>query len=253
MTTLHDAALAGDLAHIRQLLATGASSVDERNEYKSTALLYAAKTHQLDAARVLIEHGAAINLVNTSQMTALHCAASSGDLAICQLLVSEGGDLSAVDEDGDTPSDVAADGGWREVREFLDQARRAEAEAELREAAAGGDARKLFAAIEQAEDQEVVGRESLAAARESLANLRRRGAPAADREAAAAAEAARAAEEQAAQLAAAKLELAATKEALAAAAEQRARQETKMLVAAAAVCVVMVSVLVARGVVARRR
>ncbi len=57
---LHQAAERGDAAQLRQLLARGAGT-DVRDAYGQTALMRAAHGGFLDAARVLLESGAALD------------------------------------------------------------------------------------------------------------------------------------------------------------------------------------------------
>ena len=167
---LHDAALAGDVRRLNELL-DGGADVNGPNQYRSSALLYAAKTNQLQAAALLIERGAHVLMPNNSKTTALHCAASTGNIAMCQLLVAKGADVRAEDEDGDSPIDVAEDGGWEDVCAFLRQQKLTAAEAELRKAALGDDARRLALALEKAEDEELVGPHLLSEAQDRLARL----------------------------------------------------------------------------------
>lgn len=170
-SSLHDAALAGDLIQLRLLL-DGGADVNQTNEFRSTALLYAAKVNQLEAAMMLIERGAHVNIANSSKTTALHCAASSGHLAMCELLLDKGADLRCLDEDCDSPIDVAEEGGWPEVCNFLTSARYASAMAELRHAMRGGDARQLAVDLERAEDEELVPPQLLSEARDRLEAMR---------------------------------------------------------------------------------
>lgn len=172
LMSLHDAVLAGDVRLLNQLLDDGAM-VNEPNQYRSTPLLYAAKTDQLDVAVLLIKRGAQVNMFNHSKTTALHCAASSGHLAMCQLLVQHGANVSTEDEDCDTPLCVATEGGWPDVVTFLKQAKLKTAEAELRTAMENSDARKLSSSLEKAEDEEVVGSLLLSQAHDLLAKMRR--------------------------------------------------------------------------------
>ena len=146
-------------------------SVDVTNEYGTTALLYAAKTDQQEAAALLLARGARVNATNGAKTTALHCAASGGHLAMCRLLIENGAYLRAKDEDRDTPLDVADEEGQLECCAYLKKASVAMAETELREAAAGSDARALTMAIERAEDEELVSEKLIASARDRLAIL----------------------------------------------------------------------------------
>ena len=167
---LHEAALVGDLLRLNELL-DGGADVNEPNQYRSSALLYAAKTEQLEAAKLLIKRGAHVLMPNNSKTTALHCAASTGNVAMCQLLVDNGADVRALDEDGDSPIDVAEEGGWQDACTLLRQAKRHTAEAELRAAALSGDVRRLAIALETAEDEELVRPHLISEAQDRLSAL----------------------------------------------------------------------------------
>jgi ankyrin repeat protein len=68
------------------------------------ALHFAARNGQLDAARALIEGGADINQVNTSDgSTALITAASNGHYELAKYLLDKGADVNLANQDGLTP------------------------------------------------------------------------------------------------------------------------------------------------------
>jgi ankyrin repeat protein len=87
-----------------------------------TALHYAAFFGQEDAARILIERGADVNLVARNEgihVTPLHSAASGGHAAIVKLLLEHGADPSAAQDGGFTPLHSAAQNDDRESVEAL--------------------------------------------------------------------------------------------------------------------------------------
>jgi ankyrin repeat protein len=68
-----------------------------------TPLLYAARDGSLDAARVLLEAGASLNVADPNGMTPLLMAITNGKIDVAQLLVDKGADVRAADWYGRTP------------------------------------------------------------------------------------------------------------------------------------------------------
>ena len=87
---LHDAARAGDLEKVRQLLDSGVP-VDAVNEYDVTALMYAAGWDHPDVVRLLIERGADLaHRDNLYQANAMTWASQRGHSDVIVLLVEHG-------------------------------------------------------------------------------------------------------------------------------------------------------------------
>jgi ankyrin repeat protein len=87
-----------------------------------TALHYAAFFGQEDAARILVERGADVNVVARNDrihVTPLHSAASGGHPEIVKLLLERGADPSATQDGGFTPLHSAAQNDDRESVEAL--------------------------------------------------------------------------------------------------------------------------------------
>jgi ankyrin repeat protein len=87
-----------------------------------TALHFAAFFGQEDAARILVEGGADVNVVARNErihVTPLHSAASGGHPAIVKLLLERGADPSATQDGGFTPLHSAAQNDDRESVEAL--------------------------------------------------------------------------------------------------------------------------------------
>jgi ankyrin repeat protein len=62
---------------------------------------------QVGIAKVLLIHGADINIADNTGGTPLHFAASSGSTKVVKLLLSNGANVNAKDNGGCTPLDVA--------------------------------------------------------------------------------------------------------------------------------------------------
>src|SRR2546425_309562 len=92
-TELMRAALQGDTAAVKSLLAGGAEVNAKDNEGR-TALMFAVTNLHSETARELLEHGADVNASAHDGGTALMLAASSGDIESVRALLSKGADSS---------------------------------------------------------------------------------------------------------------------------------------------------------------
>ena len=109
-----DAAMRGDIAAVRELLADGAD-VNAAQGDGMTALHWAAERGDPDLARMLLYAGAAIEPVTRIGFyTPLHVAARSGNGAVATLLLDAGADASAIAGAGTTPLHLAAAAGSAE-------------------------------------------------------------------------------------------------------------------------------------------
>jgi ankyrin repeat protein len=113
-TALHLAAFFGQPEAVRLLLERGAdvNAVATSEQIGPVQPLHsAAATRQLECARLLIEHRADVNARQAGGYTPLHEAAGNGDVELARLLLAAGADPAARKDDGQTPADVAAERG----------------------------------------------------------------------------------------------------------------------------------------------
>lgn len=112
-TALHLAAWAGNVEALSILLAHGADVdwLSGRDTY--SPLWCAISAHQIDTARLLLKHGARVNLRAASggSLTPLHQAASTCQTAMCELLLDRGAQVDSLDDDENTPLHYAAASG----------------------------------------------------------------------------------------------------------------------------------------------
>jgi uncharacterized protein len=118
---IFEAAALGRLDRLKQCLRDAASAINSRSKDGFTALHFACFFGQPDAARLLLEHGAAVDAVaaNPTQVMPLHSAASSRNLEAARLLLERGAPVNARQQAGWVPIHAAAQNGDRPMVELL--------------------------------------------------------------------------------------------------------------------------------------
>ncbi len=86
---LFKAAKSGDVAKLRELLASGVP-IEATDLNHMTAVMLAAQTGQAEAFRVLVETGANLHAVAMCQIDLLECAAEGGNVEIVHFLIETG-------------------------------------------------------------------------------------------------------------------------------------------------------------------
>ena len=86
---LRKAAIAGDAARIRELLAEGAP-VETPDENQKTPVMLAAQSGNWDAFKALVDAGANLHHLALTKMDLLECAAAGGNVEIIQFLLDQG-------------------------------------------------------------------------------------------------------------------------------------------------------------------
>jgi ankyrin repeat protein len=118
---IFEAAALGRLDRLKQCLRDDPSAINFRSKDGFTALHFACFFGQPDAARLLIESGAAVDAVaaNPTQVMPLHSAASSRNLEAARLLLEHGAPVNARQQGGWVPIHAAAQNGDRPMVELL--------------------------------------------------------------------------------------------------------------------------------------
>ena len=118
---IFEATSLGHLARLKQCLRDDASAINSHSKDGFTALHFACFFGQPEAARLLIESGAAVNAVaaNPMQVMPLHSAAAVRNLHAARLLLEHGAPVNARQQGGWVPIHAAAQNGDRPMIELL--------------------------------------------------------------------------------------------------------------------------------------
>ena len=118
---IFEAAALGRLDRLKQCLRDDASAINSRSKDGFTALHFACFFGQPEAARLLIESGAAVDAVaaNPTRVMPLHSAASARSLEAARLLLERGAPVNARQQAGWVPIHAAAQNGDRPMVELL--------------------------------------------------------------------------------------------------------------------------------------
>jgi uncharacterized protein len=118
---IFEATALGRLDRLKECLRDDASAINSRSKDGFTALHFACFFGQPEAARLLIEGGAAVDAVaaNPTKVMPLHSAASARNLEAARLLLEHGAPVNARQQGGWVPIHAAAQNGDRPMVELL--------------------------------------------------------------------------------------------------------------------------------------
>ncbi|MFT4314284.1 MAG: ankyrin repeat domain-containing protein [Wolbachia pipientis] len=122
-TVLHSAVRRDDREVVKLVLnkikETQSPYIDAKDTEGNTPLMWAAKYGHVNAAEVLLDHGADTEVRNNDGMTALHLVARENNLGVAELLIDKGADVYAEDKDGKKPIDLARERNHSSVEKLL--------------------------------------------------------------------------------------------------------------------------------------
>ncbi|SEM21073.1 Ankyrin repeat [bacterium A37T11] len=105
---------------VRHLLLKGADpNLASQNGYNVFPIHAAIGSNFEGIAKMLIEAGAEVNVVQASRMTPLHAAAQSGNIEMIILLLENGARIDIKNDMGKTPADLASEKGHFEIANIL--------------------------------------------------------------------------------------------------------------------------------------
>jgi ankyrin repeat protein len=121
-TPLHFACFFGQPEAARLLVESGAA-VDAvaANPTQVMPLHSAAAARNFEAARLLLEHGAPVNARQQAGWVPIHAAAQNGDRPMVELLLKHRADPKLANNDGKTPAMVAREKGHEELAVLLEK------------------------------------------------------------------------------------------------------------------------------------
>jgi hypothetical protein len=108
---LHAAARSGNFEVVRLLIEYSPAYINARTNFGTTPLLSALEGHNVkdgSILRLLLEHGADINMPNQIGWTPLHRASGDGSLEVVRLLLEHGANVDLKDNWGRTALEVAS-------------------------------------------------------------------------------------------------------------------------------------------------
>lgn len=94
---------------------------EQKNKEQLTPLHAATVSGNLKTVRLLIAHGAALDVSQKDKLTPLHIAAENGNTSIVRLLLFNGADQKSQSINGKTPLDFALENGHEETLRLLKQ------------------------------------------------------------------------------------------------------------------------------------
>ncbi|MBP6870322.1 ankyrin repeat domain-containing protein [Candidatus Babeliales bacterium] len=122
-TALHMAIIKNDMPMLKLLLTSPNIKINVSGNDGVTPLQVAVCNSYQDGVRILVEHGADVNILNVDHKNALHSACKVGNLEIVKMLLQVGNvDINCYGEGGFTPLQYAALFGYEDiVKELLQQ------------------------------------------------------------------------------------------------------------------------------------
>ncbi len=124
---LHRAVIDKDISLVDRLLSKGAeiNELGSRSFGNGSALHLAVREGYLKIAKLLLDRGALVDVLDPFDVTPLHNAAWNGNLEMTKLLLDSGADINASTYDGETPLSLAQNNDQARVAEFIQAKKKA--------------------------------------------------------------------------------------------------------------------------------
>ncbi|MDP7052406.1 MAG: ankyrin repeat domain-containing protein [Verrucomicrobiota bacterium] len=106
--SIHDAAKDGDVDSVKKFLDQGVDINSQAGKWGNTPLHEAAFWGNVEVVRLLISKEADVDAKDYYECTPLHDAVDYGNLEILKLLLGKNTNVNAINEDGETPLDLAS-------------------------------------------------------------------------------------------------------------------------------------------------
>jgi ankyrin repeat protein len=118
-TAMHFAAYFGSTGALQALLAGGAAIEAVTTNFLTNMPIHAAAAAGLEACEVLLKAGANVNAAQHGGFRPLHTPAFTNNRAMAELFLAHGADAGIVNDEGQTPADVASNMGNMELAALL--------------------------------------------------------------------------------------------------------------------------------------
>ncbi len=118
---IHDAAQAGDVAKVSDLLAADPKLLNATDNYGRTPLIWAAQNGHIETVMLLLEKGAVVDGKRDLGSGALRRTVQRGHLEVAKVLLEKGAAVDTKDNQGNTPLSIAAENGYIELVELLQE------------------------------------------------------------------------------------------------------------------------------------
>jgi len=103
------------------LLKGGDPNIPSNNGFNVFPLHSAVAADHTMVAKMLLEAGAKVNVVQQSGVTPLHSAAQNGNIELLIVLLEAGAEVNARMEGGKTPANLAAEKGFSDIAKILSE------------------------------------------------------------------------------------------------------------------------------------
>ena len=118
---LHKAVVAKDTIGVKKLLESGADANyrPKSGFFEMSLLIWAVQKQDYGNVKLLIEHKAEVDFKDAFKSTALMYAANTGNMDIVSYLISKGADPTATDDQGNSVLSAAKESKNKEVIELI--------------------------------------------------------------------------------------------------------------------------------------